>query len=301
MYEKILIPLDGSKLAEGILPYARTLAKRLKIPVELFTVIHPETAKLFSDPAHGRYIDSVEADMKQSGIHYLGNVARTFPDPKNVSCTARVGHAADMIVNQASAAKTLIAMSTHGRGGIQRWLMGSVADKIVRARKHDLLLVHPDKAAEAGQEAALDTVVLPLDGSTLAENAVRGVVKLAKTMNLAVVLLRVFSLPLTAYYGNDAYVPDIEQLTGQLREEAKSYLDVRCEQLHADGLKNVSTVLLEGDASVQIIDYAANTSNNLVVMCTHGRSGVGRWVLGSVTDRVVRHSGDPVLIIRAAA
>lgn len=300
MYEKILVPLDGSKLAERILPYARTLAKRLKIPAELLTVIHPETAKLFSDPAHGRYIDTVEADMQQNGIVYLGSIARTFPDPKNVACTARVGHAAEVIADQASATRTLIAMSTHGRGGVQRWLLGSVADKILHATKNDLLLVRPNKAGEISLMATLDTVVLPLDGSALADKAVRGVVELAKAMNLAVILLRVFSPPVSAYYGSDAYVPDIQQLTVPLREEAKRFLDERRERLQAEGLKDVSTVLLEGDASAQIIDYAANTPNNLVAMCTHGRSGIGRWIMGSVTERVVRHSGDPVLIIRVA-
>ncbi len=94
-------------------------------------------------------------------------------------------------------------------------------------------------------------------------------------------------------------MPDIEGLLESLKEEAKDYLEKKVQQLSGDGVKNVSYVLAEGESAGKVIDFARETPDNLVAMCTHGRSGVGRWVLGSVTDRVVRHCGDPVLVIRA--
>jgi nucleotide-binding universal stress UspA family protein len=299
MYKKILVPLDGSKLSEGILPYARALAGGLQIPVDLLTAIDPVIVKMFMDPSHGRYVDAVESDFIRNGTDYLENIAHSFPDRKSVICTVKIGKPMESICGEAAARETLIAMSTHGRAGVQRWFLGSVADKVLHATTSDLLLVRPGKNSKVDEKARFETVVLPLDGSTLAEVALRRVARLAKHMNFGIILLRVFSLPVTSYYGDDGYVVDIQRLLGEVKSEAKSYLDAKQTQLQDEGLKNVSTVLLEGDAPAQIIDYASITPDNLVAMCTHGRSGLGRLVLGSVTDRVVRHSGDPVLVIRA--
>ena len=92
----------------------------------------------------------------------------------------------------------------------------------------------------------------------------------------------------------------LRQIEGRVKEQTQSYLEEKAAQLKREGLDKVSTKLLEGGAAGTIIDLAQKTPDNLVAMCTHGRSGVGRWVLGSVTDRVVRHCGDPVLVVRAA-
>ena len=95
-------------------------------------------------------------------------------------------------------------------------------------------------------------------------------------------------------------MPDVERLAQEIRTEAQSYLERKSKELRDEGADRVSQVLLKGDAGGEIIAYAKRTPGNLVAMCTHGRTGIGRWVLGSVTERVVRHSGDPVLVIRAA-
>jgi len=142
-------------------------------------------------------------------------------------------------------------------------------------------------------------ILVPLDGSPLAERVIPPVALLSKKMGVEVILLRVYTLPRTAYVA-DEYLPDMEKLREHIREETNGYLDARVQQLQGEGLDRVSSLLLEGDAAEEIIDMARRTADNLVVMCTHGRSGIGRWVLGSVTERVVRHSGEPVLVIRAA-
>lgn len=297
MYTKILVPLDGSPLSEGILPYARTFAKAFEARVELLHVIEPEVISTFADPAHGRYADAVEADIRRHGLAYLKPLAASLPEPSVVQCSAQVGEPADVIVDRGSAeAGTLIAMATRGRSGLQRWVLGSVADKVLRTATNHLLLAHPAEPAKGSTAAPLKTVVVPLDGSSLAEKALPLVVTLAKKMNLELILIRVHALPSPALYASDEYVPNWVELTDQIRQEAKEYLEKKVERLQREGLSRVSYVLIEGNGAAEIIDFARKTPEGLVAMCTHGRSGIRR-ILGSVSDRVVRHSGDPVLVI----
>jgi nucleotide-binding universal stress UspA family protein len=91
-----------------------------------------------------------------------------------------------------------------------------------------------------------------------------------------------------------------EQFLSRLEIDAREYLAEKVEDLRRKGIKNVSSVVGLGYGAGEIIKLARETPDNFVAMCTHGRSGIRRWVLGSVTERVVRHSGDPVLIIRAS-
>lgn len=300
MYSKILVPLDGSKLSEGILPYARSMVRALNIPVELLVVIGPEVISAFTNPAQGRYVDLVEADMKRDGLEYLKTIARSFPAASQVTCSAEIGNAAEAIVEKGSAhSDTLIAMATHGRSGVQRWLMGSVADKVLHATGNPLLLVRPANETGSAGEASLKKVLVPLDGSELAETVLSHITPLAEKMSLEVVLLRVYSLLTGGYVADaEAYTPNLDRFLKEIKEEAEKYLAEKVQQLRRRGVK-VSSDLLEGDAAGTIIDFAKKTPDNFIGMCTHGRSGIGRWVLGSVTDRVVRHGGDPVLIVRA--
>ncbi|NIM21939.1 MAG: universal stress protein, partial [Candidatus Latescibacteria bacterium] len=112
--------------------------------------------------------------------------------------------------------------------------------------------------------------------------------------------VRVHDLPLSSYFATEDYIPDLRQLSQRLEEEAKNYLETKARQLRVSEVANVSTLAVSGKAAEKIIDVAWKTNDNLVMMCTHGRSGIGRWVIGSVTSRVVRHSNDPVLVIRAS-
>jgi nucleotide-binding universal stress UspA family protein len=302
MYSKILVPLDGSKLAESILPYARSFARGLKIPVELLVAIEPDVISTFSDLKHGRYVDIVETDMKRNGIDYLQKVARTFPNASAVTCSARIGSPAETIVEQASeGADTLIAMCTHGRSGVKRWILGSIADKVLHAARGHFLLVRANDKGEVAKEISLKTVIVPLDGSHLAEGILPRVAALAKKMKMEVVLLRAYPLAIQPYFVEaEAYMPAFDRLSEDVKAEASQYLEEKVRQLQSEGLEKVSYVVPQGDGAGEIISFARETPDNLVAMCTHGRSGVGRWVLGSVTDRVVRHCEDPVLVVRAA-
>lgn len=302
MYTKILVPLDGSELSERVLPYARSFAKALKLPVELLQVIDPAVIETLSDPERGRYVDIVEADMKGNVQDYLSQVAGSFEGASTVTCVVRIGNPAEIIADRGSADPgILIAMSTRGRSGVQRWVLGSVADKVLHSIVSDMLLIRGDGSSRSDGEAMLKTVVVPLDGSHIAEKVLPHAVGLAKNMKLEVILLRAYSLPASIYFSGEEYGPDLGQLTEQIREEAREYLEAKVQALRSEGLESVSSVLLQGEGAAEIIDTAQKTPDNLVAMCTHGRSGLSRWVLGSVTERVILHSGDPVLVVRAAA
>ena len=297
MYQKILVPLDGSQLSEGILPYARIFAKALEIPVELLNVIDSVTF-MPTTVDHDRYHAMLVAE-REKNADYLRKVALLFSDASSVDCTVEVGNPPEVIVDKAAASRdTLIAVATHGRSGVKRWFLGSVADKVLHAASNDLLLVRTPEEATTIEAVALKSVFVPLDGSPLAESAMARAVELAKKMDLEVILLRISSFP-TVYFV-EGYTPDMGEIWDQIREEAEDYLREKIGQLQREGVKRVSMLAAEGHPAEKIIDLVQKKPQSLVAMCTHGRTGVGRWVLGSVTERVVRYSGDPVLVVRAS-
>src|SRR3990172_368335 len=298
MYKRMLIPLDGSKVAEQVLPYARFLAKALAIPVELLGVVDPEGLVAFSDPARGRHVDTLVAESTSRTAIYLETTARSFQGVQ-VKVAVGKGKPEDAVIEKAAADKdTLIVMATHGRSGIQRWLLGSVADKVLHGSTNHVLLVRANEPGKTDGEAALKTVIVPLDGSPLAETVLPGIVDLAKKMKLEVIFMRAFALP-PAVTG-DEYGTYIDELLRHMEAEAGDYFAEKVREVKAIGVEKASSVVQIGYGAEEIITLARKTADNLVAMCTHGRSGIKRWVLGSVTERVVRHSGDPVLIIRAA-
>jgi nucleotide-binding universal stress UspA family protein len=297
MYKRMLIPLDGSKVAEQVLPYARFLAKALAVPVELLGVVDPEALVVVSDPARGRHIDMLVAETMSRTAIYLDATARSIQGAQ-VKVSVGKGKPEDVVIEKAAADKdTMIVMATHGRSGVQRWLLGSVADKVLHGSANHMFLVRATEQGKTDGVAALKTVIAPLDGSPLAETALPCVVDLAKTMKLEVVFMRAYALPpaVTA----DEYGAYSEELLNQLEAEARDYLAAKTREVQQKGVGNVSSVVKIGYGAEEIISLARKTADNFVAMCTHGRSGIKRWVLGSVTERVVRHSGDPVLIIRA--
>jgi nucleotide-binding universal stress UspA family protein len=298
MYTRILMPLDGSKVAEQVLPYARFLVKALGIPAELFGVVDPETLVPFSNPAQGRHLDTLVAETMSRIAGYLDATARSFQGSQ-VKCSVGKGRPEDEVIEKAAADQnTLIVMATHGRSGMQRWLLGSVADRILHGASNHLFLVRASDQGKTEGEAALKSVIVPLDGSALAEHSLPHVVEIAKKMRLEVVLVRAYALPPAVSAEDYGYYS--ADLLDHLESEARDYLQQKEGELKQRGIEHVSAVVNTGYGAEEIITLARNTPDNLVAMCTHGRSGIKRWVLGSVTDRVVRHSGDPVLIIRAA-
>ena len=299
MYTRLLIPLDGSKTAEAALPYGRTLARTLKIPVELLSIV--DIAVLASQVFRGSgYFEPIVAESARSTEEYLKRIAKTFPDHE-VKCTVEKGKAEDVIIEEAGSDATLTAMATHGRSGFNRLLLGSVAEKVLRSSINPLLLIRASEEAKSEGYAALRSVIVPLDGSELAEIVLPTVVWLANALKLETLLLRAYHIPINTYAGMEDYYPvDHERISFALRSEAQSYLESKVGELKRNGIERVSFAIAEGSGAGEIVRLGQRTPDNLIAMCTHGRSGVKRWVLGSVTEKVVRLSGDPVLIIRGA-
>jgi nucleotide-binding universal stress UspA family protein len=291
MYNKILIPLDGSKLAEAVLPYGRALAQDLRIPLELLYVSEPH------QPTQCAPFMASE---------YLKSIAESFGGAGAVRYVIAVGNAAATIIEVAAAEpELLIAMATHGYSGTKRWLLGSVAEKVLRAAANHVLLVQPANGAPIGA-AKLTTVIVPLDGSTLAEKVLPTVSELALKLNLQVVLIRVtrriYSAPPEGFlpvFGANA--PDLKKLWEEAKAEARQYLIEKTSQLRQQGVTQVTPLVFEcgvDGAAAVIIDLVMKTPDSFVAMCTHGESGITKWLVGSVTERVVRHTSGPVLVIR---
>ena len=194
----------------------------------------------------------------------------------------------------------LLAMATHGRSWVHRWLLGSVAEKILRATANPLLLIRPNESSDSEGEASLKSVVVPLDGSALAESVLPMVADFAKKLDLEVVLLRAYDLPYSAVtFGHVYYGFDVQKLMSQTKDLAREYLEKKATEIKELGIDNVSCVTKEGLGADEIIKLAGESPDCLIAMCSHGRSGVSRWVLGSVTETVVRHTSNPVLVLRA--
>ena len=300
MFSRMLIPLDGSKTAEKVLPYARLLAAVSHLSVELLAVV--EMTDIAGDISSNEapYAEALIKEAVRNSTEYLENLAKTFGEGK-VRCNVEQGRPEDIIIAAAAADKdTLIAMATHGRSGMSRWLLGSVTEKVLRGTVNPLLVVRAPGDSKRDREAALRSVIVPLDGSEIAESVLSPVAALAKALELEVILLRVYGLPLATYGGDDYYVPDYLELNDQIKDEADGYLNSRASLLRQEGVAVVSTMIIEGSAADAIISLARKTPDSLVAISPYGRSGLQRWVLGSVTEKVVRHCEDPVLIVRRA-
>ena len=289
MYNRILVPLDGSKLSAGILPYVRLLAYGLKAPVELVRV---------NDPGQ---LAPAPAAPPITGSDYAASLSGI----ENVKCTTEVGNPAEVIIDLATAESgTLIAMATHGYSGAKRWLLGSVAEKVLHALTGDVLLVRPQDWHGSGN-VQVKTILVPLDGSEVAEKILPTVSELAMGLSLSVQLVhvtkRVYTGPPDAFLPIFGAIPNLKEVWEQDKAAANKYLTEKVEQLRAQGIANVSPNTIEGGvdgAAAAIIDLAQKIPGSFIAMTSHGQSGIGRWLIGSVTERVVRHSNCPVLIVR---
>ena len=301
MYSKVLVPLDGSKTAEKVLPLARCFARGLQIPVELLGVVDLAEMARHVTADQISMLRTLVDDATRGFENYLKGVAKNFP-AGSVRYTVQQGNAAEAIVESAATDKdTLIAMATHGRSGLDRWLLGSVAEKVLRGASNPVLLVRATEKAPLWDMATLKRVVIPLDGSELSERILPYVEALAKHLDLEVMLIGVYSGSWAAGGSGDGFynTGQMDAFIASVRAETMTYLANKTEEMKRKGLNKVSFAAKEGLEADEIIALARETPDTLIAMCTHGRSGVQRWMLGSVTETVVRHTSDPVLVIRA--
>lgn len=301
MYTRIVVPLDGSQLAEQVLPYARLLARALHARIELLRVFEPVSLSLV-DPDHGLFLDRIVESLRIQGQDYLEKIAATLrKEGLTVTLAVHEGSPAARIVEEGEKESgSLIAMSTHGRSGIARWVLGSTTNKVIHATVRPLVVVRSRDPQALPAEVKLTTVIVPLDGSSHAEQVLPHVIGLAKALGAKVMPVRVTPTP-AEYHPLGYPVGPFPDFFQKVDAEAGTYLGDIAQRLRGEGVASVEPELLHGDAAAQIVEVAQRTADSLVAMTSHGRSGVGRWLLGSIADRVVSYSGDPVLMVRSAA
>lgn len=333
MFKKALVPLDGSRLAEGILPYVSQLAKGLDMPLVLLSVVDPDAVELperlrvppapdvvpvglniayvsrrttaEQPPPHpyepggppyvSQMLDNAQTELKRRLEEKVSQLSKQGVKARSVTS---LGKPAEEIVRIAEREGCdLIAMSTHGRSALGRGILGSVTDKVVHSSHVPTLTITPERAEHYHKGAAINAIMCPLDGSPLAETALPYVEALAQRMSLEVMLVRVLKLGgiYSAYISGYPY-PNATELEAEIQADATHYLRTISETLKSRGLK-VGWRLLKGAPAPSIVDLAHKEPQDLIVLSTHGRSGLTRWVIGSVADAIIRTSGDPVLVI----
>ncbi len=281
MLKRILVPLDGSDLAETVLPYVERLANSTGASVRLFTIATKET----DQSQVGAYLKSKQEQM--------GNVAvETMVPP-------RKDEAAGAILAEAERWDAdLIAMTTHGRSGITRWVFGSVANKVIHASPRPFLLVRARPAAERPADIRIQRILVPLDGSELSLSVLPYVEDIARAVGASLVLFTAV-VPLQPYGGADPTAFPISRID-DLIQHAQSSLEKVGKEIESRGL-SVHSIAAFGFPADEIIRSAEATKADLIAMATHGRSGLNRWVMGSIADAVLRRSMLPCLMIRPAA
>jgi nucleotide-binding universal stress UspA family protein len=210
------------------------------------------------------------------------------------------GSPADAILQYAEEANVgMIVMASHGSSGQGPWLLGSIAAKVLRASMRPVLLIRvPAESTALQQKHILKRILVPLDGSAIGEAALPLAETLAKPLGAEVVLYLALE-PIatwTGYGGTEGYVS--QKFFEDRKASARAYLEGVRGRLNERGV-TTSIEVETGPPADLIIDYAKLKAIDLIAMSTHGRSGIGRWVFGSVTDKVL-HSGDTaVLVVRA--
>lgn len=278
MFERILAPLDGSMTAEAILPHLRRFSARHQSEIIL--------VKVLSVPLGAEPIDApvVLSDLLQDAEGYLREHVEKFrEDGINARWVVRVGPAAETIVDLAAEeGVSLIALTTHGRSGLARWLLGSVSEKVVRASRVPVYLVR--SFAKAAEEPKAKWILVPLDGTAAAAEILPNARELALVLGAGLMALQVIE-------GREP--APLEELPDPLPA-----LEVA--ELARAGI-SVVTVVRTGDPAAEILATCKDHPIALIAMSRHRRSGLARWFLGSVVEKVLRAAPIPMFIFPASA
>jgi len=287
MYEKILVPLDGSALSELALPYPEELGQKLGSAILLLHVCKPGDAQYF-------HMDQL----------YLERILETtrmrMGERAKVESVVLSGNPAEQIIDYAEENNIgLLTMATHGRSGIKRWVLGSIADKVVRETTKPVLLIRVKGVSPAEPaERMLNKVVVPLDGSDVSEAVLPHIEEIAPKLKAQVALLQVVApTHYTTTEGSLARVQYSEKEINQLKAKARDYLEKAGAGLKSKGVAITFEVAV-GKAAEEIVNFANRTNADLVAMATHGWSGFNRLFLGSVADRVLHTGNTPLLLVK---
>jgi nucleotide-binding universal stress UspA family protein len=290
MFEKILVPLDGSENGEIVFPYSAELASKFASTVTLVTVSESATPDI--DHLYRTYLKHARKKVRQH--------LRVWMAHETVTLQSEVlfGDPAREILRIAENEDTgLILLVSHGSSAEGPWFLGHIAAKVLRATKRPVMLVR-EQATKAAleQRELLRRILVPLDGSKIGEAALCYAMALAKKTAAEIALLEVLE-PVRGVgaTGISYNIPEDESV----RKSLLSYLDHVAGPIKNEGLK-VSTTVLFGKAADKIMEYAEQNGIDLIALSTHGRSGLGRWVFGNVTDKIL-HTGNVAVLVTHTA
>ncbi len=306
----VMVPLDGSALSEQALPLAVSLAQRIKRGLLLVQVI-PRASLSYLPRSEVTPLEFVQA-FEVSSEGYLRQVKEQLEGTKagsNVPISISIikGDAEQAIADLANDQQpSVIVMSTHGRSGLSRWVLGSVADGVLHLTTRPLILIRPDKRISKSisenhdlktdlldQLPKIKRIVVPLDDSFLAKQVLPHVKNLARLYNAEILLFHALTAQPMLVDGW-TFKKDGDQI---VRDEVEAHLKRMVLGLQIDGYRADFAIGLT-PAAEAILAYAATVDADMIAMTTHARAGINRLILGSVTDSVVQGSRLPILITK---
>jgi len=298
--QTILVPLDGSPFSEHALPTAITLARRNNMAIALAQVhhlIYPTIAPI-SDPL---FDPSADTRLREHEAAYLHGVSRRIATSWDgpISRVVLKAPVADALCSYTQARHVdLIVLSSHGRGGLARAWLGSVADRLIRQSPAPTLVIRPDaELPDLSRETSFGHILIPLDGSPLAEQAIDLALRVGSPMHAHYTLMQVIEPVMRGFLidGAEPYLDvDAEAAAWQ---EASDYLEGIATRLREQGHVVMTQVPIGRPAHI-ILSYTQEHPVDLIAMTTHGRSGVARLLVGSVADKVLRGAEVPLLVYR---
>jgi len=274
MLEQIVVPLDGSKTAEMVLPYITGIASRCGSEVILIRVSEPNTAMFKENRA---YLEDIAGRMRSDLIDWKA------VEQAGVEITVPLGSPVTEIIRYVNDRNCgLVAIASRGASNQEQWPLGETADRILRGANCPVLLIRKRIESPLLEEKRIfRRIMLPLDGSKWGEAAVTLVQTLANAVGAEIIL----------FHSTRADTSD------ERREALSVYFESVARALKESGAK-VTNVITEGRPAETILDYAGANNVDLIAMSTHGRSGINRWVFGSVTEKVLNAGDTAVLVVR---
>ncbi|HUF13948.1 MAG TPA: universal stress protein [Longimicrobiales bacterium] len=298
-----MVPLDGSPAAEHALPRAAAIAQRANACIRIVAVL-PGAGFLEPEDLPSAVSERLRRGKEQLS-RYVDRVVATLRATSHVRATGsvRIDAPVDGLLKEMEDKTVdLVVMTSHGRGGLKRAWLGSVTDALLRRAAVPVLVVKPTSDSQPDWKRpgpALDSVVVPLDGSTVAEAALEPAAALAELYGASLILLQVvttpYVVPPTAVpYG--MVVDHIEVL--DRRSRAEDYLQRVAERVRAEGLTATPIVIDQESIAEGIVAHSENGAETVIALATHGIGGVKRLLLGSVADKVLRLAEAPVMVVR---
>lgn len=290
-YQRIMVPLDGSELAEKALTPAVAIAEAMDGDLLCLQVVTGLTLDL--DPRFNQRV--IEVRKYAADLYFNSLKSRYSKTKRPIKTVIAVGSAPKVITDSAREHNIdLIVLSSHGRTGLKRWVYGNVTAKILRRAHCDTLIVRT--LTPATGLFSTKRILVPLDGSKLAEGALRPAIALASALEMEILLLRVSPLipvelePMSSRSMFDG-------LEARARSESLTYLQGIHSSLEQHDVP-ISVETITGPDAATIVDYAKKHQIDLIVMSSHGRTGIGLWLMGSVSEKVLRKASCATLIVR---